>query len=99
MKNNDVVESMTSLPVSLSSLQILLEAANADIYIEQDSKTTYRLALAFSFFLNKDVNVNLVNDAGILLVQDFTTSLEGAWIDELAGRSLICMFDSQERST
>ena len=89
MKNNDVVESMTSLPVSLSSLQILLEAANADIYIEQDSRTTYRLALAFSFFLNKDVNVNLVNDAGILLVQDFTTSLEEAWIDELAGRSLI----------
>ena len=75
---------MTSVPVSLTSLDNILTSASADIAIIKDTKTTFRLVLAFSFFLNQDVNVNWDDNEGNQLVQKFTSAVEEAWKDEIA---------------
>ena len=85
MKDNTTIESMTSLPVNLTSLQNSLTSAGYDIMVVKDTKMTMRLALAFSFFLNQDVNVNLKTDAGNQTIKKFTSAIEVSWRDKFAG--------------
>ena len=91
MKNNVVVESMTSIPLSLTSAQNIMTSAGSDIMVVKDTKKTYRLALAFSFFLNQDVNVNLKQNTGNQLDQKFASALEASWRDIIASRLLFIL--------
>ena len=85
MKDNATIESMTSLPVNMTSLQNIVTSAGYDITVVKDNKPTWRLALAFSFYLNQDVNVNLKTTAGNQLIEKFTSALELSWSDKFTG--------------
>ena len=86
MKDNTTIESMTSLPVNLTSLQNIVTSAGYDITVVKDTKPTMRLALAFSFYLNQDVNVNLKTTAGGQLLKKFTSAIEMSWLDKFTGK-------------